>query len=114
MYCQADSARCINANPDICGIGVRIAIYMQGLLAVLTLCVYMADGVVTRQEYKSAVWQTFALGITACAILVSTVIQAARDGLDPYHGFIVLHLGWISCLGLGLLPLFARSPRARH
>lgn len=108
MSSAASSDKCITANPDIAGIGVRIAIYVQGILSVVTLFAYMADGVITRQERKSAVWQAFTLTVTVCAMLISTVVQAVQSDLDPYHGLIVLNLCWISCLGLSLLPLFVR------
>ncbi|KAJ7900859.1 hypothetical protein B0H13DRAFT_2336373 [Mycena leptocephala] len=44
---------CLQADPDISGIGVRAAIYMQNLLSVISAIWALWDGKVTKAELDS-------------------------------------------------------------
>jgi len=97
---------CIQANPDIAGIGVRISIYIQNVLGLLLALVYAWDGVITIEETKSFQSITTNLLLTACALLISTLIQAKSFGISLYHALIVLNLSWINSLTLILAAYF--------
>ncbi|KAJ7174749.1 hypothetical protein C8R46DRAFT_1252723 [Mycena filopes] len=95
---MASSSQCtgIAPNPDIAGIGVRAAIYVQALLSVIYPICFAADGVITPEESKTMSRISLNISLTACALLVSTVIQAATLGISLYHTLTILQLSWIN------------------
>ncbi|KAJ7166176.1 hypothetical protein C8R46DRAFT_997275 [Mycena filopes] len=97
---MASSSQCtgIAPNPDIAGIGVRVAIYVQALLSVIYPIVFAADGVITPEESKTMSRISINISLTACPLLVSTVIQAATLGISLYHMLIILQLSWINAM----------------
>ena len=106
MSTTLSDACLIVSNPDIAGIGVRTAIYVQALLTLLSLYLAISDGELTAVETRSAAGQTFSIMATACALLVSTIIQASTtEGLDLYHALIILNLSWINNLTFTTLPV---------
>ncbi|KAG5335567.1 hypothetical protein C0989_001000 [Termitomyces sp. Mn162] len=85
------------SNPDISGIGVRAAVYIQNFLSFVPAIAALRDGKVTFTELESLEAQSTAILITALAILISTVIQAHREnGIENYHASIVLNLSWMN------------------
>ncbi|KAH0586530.1 hypothetical protein H2248_007757 [Termitomyces sp. 'cryptogamus'] len=88
---------CIISNPDISGIGVRVAIYIQNLLSFVPAYTVLSDGNVSLKELERLEGQSTTILITALAILISTVIQAHREnGITNYHASIVLNLSWMN------------------
>ncbi|KAG6876895.1 hypothetical protein C0993_012319 [Termitomyces sp. T159_Od127] len=104
---------CINSNPDVSGIGVRVAIYVQNFLSFIPAATALQDGRVTFSELDSLEKQSTSILITALAILISTIIQAHRDGgITNFHASIVLNLSWMNNTNLFiylLLYVFRRS-----
>ncbi|KAG6876896.1 hypothetical protein C0993_012320 [Termitomyces sp. T159_Od127] len=104
---------CINSNPDVSGIGVRVAIYIQNFLSFIPAATALQDGRVTFSELDSLERQSTSILITALAILISTIIQAHRDdGITNFHASIVLNLSWMNNTNLFiylLLYAFRRS-----
>ncbi|KAH6902347.1 hypothetical protein BKA70DRAFT_670056 [Coprinopsis sp. MPI-PUGE-AT-0042] len=91
------SAFCtIPANPDISGIGVRTAIYVQNLLCILSALWALWDGKVTAGELDYAETQTTTNLILAFAILLSSIVQARTMGMTNYHANIVLAMSWMN------------------
>ncbi|KAJ7259716.1 hypothetical protein C8J57DRAFT_1638766, partial [Mycena rebaudengoi] len=93
--------RCIPANPDISGIGVRAAIYAQNLLCFLPVVAHLRDGTVTLDEMKGIRDQSIGMLAVAFAILISTIIQAATTAVDGqqitgFHAVIILDLSWMN------------------
>jgi hypothetical protein len=86
----------IPGNPDISGIGVRIAIYIQNLLCILSALWALWDGKVTAGELDYAEMQTTTNLILAFAILISSMVQASTLGISNYHANIVLMLSWMN------------------
>ncbi|KAH6914571.1 hypothetical protein BKA70DRAFT_1058038, partial [Coprinopsis sp. MPI-PUGE-AT-0042] len=82
--------------PDIAGIGVRIAIYIQNLLCFLPALWALWDGEVTQEELYSAETQTTTNLVLAFAILISSIVQASTLGLSNYHANIVLSMSWMN------------------
>ena len=86
---------CIPANPDISGIGVRIAIYAQNFLCFAPVVADLWDGVVTTKEMKGIMDQSVGMLSIAFAILISTIIQATGSsnttggGLSSFHAAII-------------------------
>jgi len=76
----------ITANPDISGIGVRTAIYVQAALSLFHPLVSGFDGKI----------DDFEILLPGCALLLSAIIQASTFGLTAYHAMIVLFLSWIN------------------
>ncbi|KAF6761843.1 hypothetical protein DFP72DRAFT_879812, partial [Ephemerocybe angulata] len=71
----------IPGNPDIAGIGVRIAIYVQNLLCFLPAFWALFDGKVTQSELDAAETQATTNLVLAFAILISSIVQAQTLGL---------------------------------
>lgn len=84
------------SNPDISGIGVRIAIYLQNLLCFIPAVWAIWDSEVTDYELESAETQSTTNLVLAFAILISCVIQGLTLGLTSYHTTIVLSLSWMN------------------
>ncbi|KDQ18838.1 hypothetical protein BOTBODRAFT_103487, partial [Botryobasidium botryosum FD-172 SS1] len=90
------SSGCLEPNPDIAGIGVRVSIYAQAFLSFVPAILFAADGKITRDELQSMKSISVGILITGCALLISAFIQAATFGLSVYHALIVLNLSWIN------------------
>ncbi|KAG6898799.1 hypothetical protein C0993_004116 [Termitomyces sp. T159_Od127] len=104
----------ISSNPDISGIGVRAAVYIQNFLSFVPAIAALRDGKVTFTELESLEAQSTAILITALAILISTVIQAHRDnGITNYHVSIVLNLSWMNNTNM-FIYLFLYAFRRAH
>jgi hypothetical protein len=88
--------RTIPGNPDVSGIGVRSAIYVQNLLCILSALWALWDGKVTSGELDYAEMQTTTNLILAFAILISAMVQASTLGLSNFHGNIVLMMSWMN------------------
>ncbi|KAH6914527.1 hypothetical protein BKA70DRAFT_1093934 [Coprinopsis sp. MPI-PUGE-AT-0042] len=86
----------IPGNPDIAGIGVRVAIYLQNLLCFVPALWALWDGEVTQDELDSAETQTTTNLVLAFAILISSIVQALTLGLSNYHANIVLSMSWMN------------------
>lgn len=91
------SSSCIiPANPDVAGIGVRIAIYIQNLLCFIPAVWAIWDGDVSDYELESIETQSTTNLIMAFAILISCIVQAFTQGLTNYHANAVLSMSWIN------------------
>ncbi|KAF8310941.1 hypothetical protein DL93DRAFT_2083863 [Clavulina sp. PMI_390] len=92
----------IEANPDVGGIGVRIAIYIQSLLPAMALLVEIIRGHPLEAndalQSSSAQAATSSL-LTGMALVISAIIQHNVYGLSIFHALIVLNLGWIAIMG---------------
>ncbi|KAH6890222.1 hypothetical protein BKA70DRAFT_1031470, partial [Coprinopsis sp. MPI-PUGE-AT-0042] len=82
--------------PDISGVGVRIAIYVQNLLCLLLAILALWDGKVTQSKLAYAEVQTTTNLVLAFAILISSIVQARTLGMSSYHGNIVLMMSWMN------------------
>jgi hypothetical protein len=89
---------CLEPDPDIAGIGVRIAIYLQALLSVVYPIVFASDGKIDKREAKTMSGVSITIVLTATALLVSTAIQAHTSGISLYHALIILELSWINSM----------------
>lgn len=88
-------SNCINANPDIAGVGVRIAIYAQNFLALLLLLVALNDKQATPMQLRVVEAQTTSTLLTTCALLVTAIAQASKFGMSAHHVTIILNLAWM-------------------
>jgi hypothetical protein len=87
----------IPANPDISGIGVRVAIYAQSLLSFMPAFYALVDGKVDSIELKTIENQSTTILVTAFAILISTIVQAlSQYGLSDFHTSVILNLSWMN------------------
>ena len=86
----------IPANPDISGIGVRIAIYVQTILCFILAIWALLDGDVTAEELEYSEMQTTTNLVLAFAILISSIVQGRTLGMSSYHGNIVLLMSWMN------------------
>ncbi|KAK4169733.1 hypothetical protein QBC43DRAFT_351812 [Cladorrhinum sp. PSN259] len=71
-------------NPDIAGIGVRIAIYIQALAGPIVPFLFRSKSLVDSMEKT--------LGITGLAVLLTTFVYAGRREIDLFHALVVFHL----------------------
>ncbi|KAF5338352.1 hypothetical protein D9611_012506 [Ephemerocybe angulata] len=86
----------IPGNPDITGIGIRIAIYVQSFISFTPGILALANGKVTRGDLEAAETQATTNLVLAFAILVSFIVQALTLGLVNYHASIVLSMSWLN------------------
>jgi hypothetical protein len=87
----------IPANPDISGIGVRVAIYIQNILSFIpAFYALWNDGKIETLELRTIETQSTTILITAFAILISAIVQARTFGLSSFHAFIILCLSWMN------------------
>jgi hypothetical protein len=89
-------SRIIPANPDISGAGVRVAIYIQNLLSFIPAFYALLDGKVSVKELQVVEKQSTTILITAFAVLISAMVQAATYGLYSFHTSIILSLSWMN------------------
>ncbi|KAF6747722.1 hypothetical protein DFP72DRAFT_1147335, partial [Ephemerocybe angulata] len=82
--------------PDIAGVGVRIAIYVQTLLCFFPAFWALFDGKVSQGELDAAENQATTNLVLAFAILISSIVQAQTLGLTNYHASIVLNMSWMN------------------
>ncbi|KAH8824446.1 hypothetical protein DL96DRAFT_209067 [Flagelloscypha sp. PMI_526] len=88
---------CVLAGePDIYGIGVRIAVYAQNLLAFIPAFWALKDGEVSRSELGALETQSTTILITAFAVLFSAIVQGLTHQINMFHAFIVLELSWMN------------------
>ncbi|KAJ7156337.1 hypothetical protein C8R46DRAFT_1004749, partial [Mycena filopes] len=91
---------CITANPDITGIGVRIAIYAQNILCFVPVLLNLQDGYISDTKMKGIKDQSIGMLAVAFAILISTIVQAktAVQGqpITGYHAAVILDLSWMN------------------
>jgi hypothetical protein len=87
----------IPANPDISGIGVRVAIYVQNLLSFIpAFYALWNDWRVQGYELETVEKQSTSILVTAFAVLISTIVQARTYYLSSFHASIVLELSWMN------------------
>ena len=91
-----NSSQGITANPDISGIGVRTAIYIQAVLSLAHPIVAGYDGKIDDFELKSLATVYLGILLPGCALILSAIIQAKTFGLSAYHAMIVLFLSLIN------------------
>ncbi|KAJ7206790.1 ankyrin repeat-containing domain protein [Mycena pura] len=84
---------CIPSDPDIFGIGVRIAIYTQNLLSFIPVIGVLRDREVSVYELQSVETQSTTILITAFAILTSAMVETRTIGLSAN---IILSLSWMN------------------
>ncbi|KAH8823808.1 ankyrin repeat-containing domain protein [Flagelloscypha sp. PMI_526] len=88
--------KCIPPNPDISGVGVRTAIYVQNLLSFVPAIWAILDGKVDDFELESLDAQSTTILITAFAILISAIVQVRTEGITIFHTMIILNLSWMN------------------
>ncbi|KAJ7259440.1 armadillo-type protein [Mycena rebaudengoi] len=97
-----DEPRCIPANSDISGIGVRAAIYAQNLLCFAPVVAHLWDGNVSADEMNGVKDQSIGILAIAFAVLISTIIGASPtniasgQGLTRFHAAVILDLSWMN------------------
>ncbi len=91
-----DLGFCFPSNPDISGIGVRVAVYAQNFLSFVPAIFALLDKRVTPTELDNLEKQSTGILITAFALLVSTIVQAFNEGLTNLHAIVILNLSWMN------------------
>ncbi|KAJ7217483.1 hypothetical protein C8J57DRAFT_277336 [Mycena rebaudengoi] len=86
----------IPSNPDISGIGVRAAIYIQNFISFVPAIWALWDGEISTYELESIETQSTTILITAFAILISAMVQAQTRLLSNFHASLVLSLSWMN------------------
>jgi hypothetical protein len=90
----------IPPNPDVSGIGVRIAIYAQNLLCFAPVIVHLWDRKISKDELNGIKDQSIGMLAIAFSILITTIILAKGAGsnqtITNYHAAIVLDLSWMN------------------
>ncbi|ESK90416.1 hypothetical protein Moror_13682 [Moniliophthora roreri MCA 2997] len=98
---------CIAANPDVSGIGVRVAVYAQTFLSYAPAFLFTYDGKLDLEEEQALLKIYTPLLISSMALLITTGIQQVTIGLGNHHILLVLNLMWMmnaSALVLCVVP----------
>ncbi|KAJ6457947.1 hypothetical protein C8R45DRAFT_1184031, partial [Mycena sanguinolenta] len=82
--------------PDIAGVGVRVAIYIQNILGFIPAISALWDGQVMQYELEAVETQSTTILITAFAILISAMVQAQTLVLSSFHASLILSLSWMN------------------
>jgi hypothetical protein len=91
------AAGVIPANPDIAGIGIRVAIYVQNFLSFIPAFYSLLNGgKVDMMKLQTVEKQSTTILVTAFAILISLIVHARTFGLSGFHTSIVLNLSWMN------------------
>ncbi|KAJ7772810.1 hypothetical protein B0H14DRAFT_2402076 [Mycena olivaceomarginata] len=94
---MSSSLICLHADPDISGIGVRVAIYMQNILSFIPAIWALWDREVSVAELDAVETQSTTILITAFAILIAAIVEAqTATGLSSFHASVVLSLSWMN------------------
>ncbi|KAJ7206253.1 hypothetical protein GGX14DRAFT_643183 [Mycena pura] len=102
---DSSAVSCLEANPDISGLGVRISFYLQTIALVL-----LAGR--SLDEALSSVWTL--LG-TSFGLAISAFVSAVRDELPLYQATIVTDLIWLANYAIFMaLATYNRHPRGSH
>ncbi|KAJ7200912.1 hypothetical protein B0H12DRAFT_541389 [Mycena haematopus] len=90
----------ILANPELSGIGVRAAIYVQSLLGFVPAISALWDGEVAQYELEAVATQSSTILITAFSILISAMVEAkalkVEVPVSAFYANIVLNLAWMN------------------
>ncbi|KAH8834647.1 hypothetical protein DL96DRAFT_499598 [Flagelloscypha sp. PMI_526] len=111
---MGDVDKCIPANPDISGIGVRAAIYAQNLLCFLPVVFYLWDGEISLDELAGI--QDQSTGMLAILITTASLAAGSDPSVSNYHAAIVLDLSWMNNTSTWIwfiLYVYERS-KAKH
>lgn len=82
---MSTSTQCVmSANPDICGIGIRISIYVQAFLDLIFTLIAYEHG-----QLNTTVRTTL---ITATSLIVAGFIQHSLYGLSLFEAIIIIQL----------------------
>jgi hypothetical protein len=100
------SQPCLNPNPDIAGIGVRVSIYIQAFLNLACTVIFAKDGKISSYESATLSTSSTNLFLTGCALLISAFIQGATSGFSVHHALIVLNISWINSFSALLYIIF--------
>lgn len=87
---------CILPNPDIAGIGVRVAIYVQNFIAPALAIMALRNGEVKGKALDLVEGMSMSILLMACALLASAFVQVKTAGMSTYHGLIILNLAWMN------------------
>ncbi|KAI0073010.1 hypothetical protein K474DRAFT_1711093 [Panus rudis PR-1116 ss-1] len=98
--CQA-----INSNPDLAGIGVRIAFYVQSAMNTLLMFLSPSDSV-------PSAW---AGTILTAALVIAAVVQKLKQTLSLHHATLILNFATLSCISslaaAPVLPIWRLTPQ---
>ncbi|KAK7026050.1 hypothetical protein VNI00_015777 [Paramarasmius palmivorus] len=86
---------CLAANPDVSGIGVRLAVYAQTFLSFAPAFLFTADGELDVEEEKVLFAIYAPLLLSSMALLVTTVFQQVTSGLGNHYMLLVLKMMWM-------------------
>jgi len=113
------------ANPDIDGIGVRVALYVQAALAFIVLPLSLeglegsegSDGGSTHLKGDAVIdfcdASATAVLVNGCALLIASYIQGTRGSLSVYDAIIVLQLNWLNNLTVTLTTIILLAGKHR-
>ncbi|KAI3612360.1 hypothetical protein WG66_010060 [Moniliophthora roreri] len=92
---MSTAVSCLIANPDISGIGVRLAVYAQTFLSFAPAFFFTADGELDLEEEKSLFAIYYPLLLSSMALFGTTIFQQLTVGLGNYHVLLVLNMMWM-------------------
>jgi hypothetical protein len=110
--CMSQNDQKCAPNPDITGLGVRIAIYTHVMLIVLLSILSFFEFRFRRHVTpKDGLFRRLNIHILflSSALMLCALIRALTVGLSVYHMLIVLNLSWINAFALSLLDSANRN-----
>ncbi|KAK7682320.1 hypothetical protein QCA50_014524 [Cerrena zonata] len=95
---------CINGNPDLSGIGVRLALYIQSAMNTLLVIVSPRDSV------PSAWAGTLLTG----SLVIAAIVQKAKHTITLHHAILIMNFATLSCISslavAPMLPIWRLRP----
>ncbi|TCD66843.1 hypothetical protein EIP91_000797 [Steccherinum ochraceum] len=108
LVCSGDPASLdctgICANPDLAGIGVRVAFYAQSVMNTLLVVLSPRDSV-------PSAW---AGTLLTASLIIAAIVQKIRQSLTLHHATLILNFATLSCISslasAPMLPIWRLRP----
>ncbi|KAJ3509440.1 hypothetical protein NMY22_g16289 [Coprinellus aureogranulatus] len=102
------------ASPDIAGMGVRLAVYLQSIICFLPILWAIRDGIAIAEwnlrSIEALATPNLLLGF---GILISSIVQIPAQGVSGYDTALALRMGWITSINAAAILLLYAWCKAR-
>ena len=93
-YCTCTPHACAEPDPDITGIGVTIAVFVQAFFNIVASAFAAHDGNIDEDEAKKISGLSRESFILAAGLVITSFIRLCQKNLSAYHALMVLQMTW--------------------
>jgi hypothetical protein len=86
---------CADSDPDITGIGVTLAVFLQAFCNLIASGVAVYDGEIDKGEAEGIFGISKENLYLSGALILTSAIQLAQGTLSAYHAVMVLQMTWV-------------------